>query len=385
METSADPWLSIIGIGEDGLDGLSPASHAALEAAEIVFGGPRHLALAGAGARGRAWPVPFSTAPVLALRGRRVAVLASGDPFWFGAGGSLARDLAAGEWRAFPAPSTFSRVAARLGWRLEETACLGLHAAPFSRLSPVLARGGRAIVLLRDADAVAALARWLDGRARVTVCEAMGGPHERLRPLDQAQDIRAPVAVALEAPARPLPLPPGIPDHHFAHDGQITKAPVRAMTLAALAPRAGAMLWDIGAGSGSVSVEWCLMGGAAQALERRADRLENIAANARRFGVEDRLTPHLGAAPDALHTLLAPDVVFIGGGGRRAVFETLFALPAPPRIVANAVTLETQALLIALHGEHGGRLMKIDLAEAGSLGPMTGWNAARTLVQWVSA
>lgn len=385
METSADPWLSIIGIGEDGPDGLSPASRAALNGAEIVFGGPRHLALAGAGARGREWPVPFSTAPVLALRGRRVAVLASGDPFWFGAGGSLARDLAPEEWRAFPAPSTFSLIAARLGWRIEDTACLGLHAAPFQRLSPLLARGGRAIVLLRDAQAVGDLARWLDGRATITVCEAVGGPDERIRPLDQAQSIRAPVAVALEVMARPLPLPPGIPDDHFAHDGQITKAPVRAMTLAALAPYAGAMLWDIGAGSGSVSVEWCLLGGASQALERRADRLANITANARRFGVEDRLTPHLGTAPDALHTLPPPDVVFIGGGGSRMVFEALFAQPTRPRIVANAVTLETQALLIALHGERGGRLMKLDLAEAAPLGTMNGWNAARTLVQWVSA
>lgn len=383
METN--PWLSIIGIGEDGPDGLSPASRTALDGAEIVFGGPRHLALAGVGGRGREWPVPFSTAPVLALRGRRVAVLASGDPFWFGAGGSLARDLAVGEWRAFPTPSTFSLVAARLGWRLEETACLGLHDAPFSRLSPLLARGGRAIVLLRDADAVGALARWLDGRASVTVCQAMGGPDERIEPLPKVQDIRAPVAVAIEAPARTLPLPPGIPDDYFAHDGQITKAAVRAMTLAALAPRPGAMLWDIGAGSGSVSVEWCLMGGAAQALERRVDRLANIATNARHFGVEDRLTPHLGSAPDALCSLPPPDTVFIGGGGNRAVFETLFALPAAPRIVANAVTLETQALLVALHGERGGRLMKIDLAEAAPLGPMTGWNAARTLVQWISA
>lgn len=157
-----DPWLSIIGIGEDGPAGLPPASRDALDRAEIVFGAPRHLELAGiAGPRGREWPVPFGLEPLLALRGRAVAALVSGDPFWHGAGGSIAAVLQAGEWRAFPAPGTFSLAAARLGWRLEEIACLGLHAAPLARLRPVMARGARAICLLRDGGAPAALAEWL--------------------------------------------------------------------------------------------------------------------------------------------------------------------------------------------------------------------------------
>ncbi|MEO6299172.1 MAG: cobalt-precorrin-7 (C(5))-methyltransferase, partial [Paracoccaceae bacterium] len=149
-----EPWLSIIGLGEDGLAGLGTASRAALDGAEIVFGGPRHLELVSAGARGKAWPVPFGVEGVLAARGRRVAVLASGDPFLHGAGGVLAAQLLPGEWQAYPAPSTFSLVAARLGWRLEEVTCLGLHAAPMARLRPHLARGQRLICLLRDGDTV---------------------------------------------------------------------------------------------------------------------------------------------------------------------------------------------------------------------------------------
>ena len=157
----ADPWLTIIGLGADGHAGLSDASREALAAAEIIFGGRRHLDLVGAGARGREWPVPFRIDPVLAEKGRKTVVLASGDPFWFGAGGSLSAHLSPGEWISHPAPSTFALAASRLGWRLEEVLCLGLHAAPFERLVPVLARGVRAICLVRDGAAVAALADWL--------------------------------------------------------------------------------------------------------------------------------------------------------------------------------------------------------------------------------
>ena len=187
----SEPWLTIIGIGEDGAAGLGDASRDALSRATVIFGGPRHLELAGAGARGRAWPVPFDIAPVLALRGRRVVVLASGDPFWFGAGGSLAAALDPGEWRALPAPGVLSLAAARLGWRLEETVALGLHAAPLPRLRPHLARGCRIIATLRDGAAPAALAEWLTaqgaGAMRITVMERLGGPQERLSAIPPAQ------------------------------------------------------------------------------------------------------------------------------------------------------------------------------------------------------
>ena len=385
-----DPWLTIIGLGEDGLPGLSAASRDALEAAEIVFGAPRHLALAGVGARGVEWPVPFDIAPLIALRGQRVAALVSGDPFWFGAGSTLAAALTPGEWRALPAPGVFSQAAARLGWRLEETPCLGLHAAPFARLRPHLARGCRVLATLRDGAAVPALAEWLTaqdmGAMRLTVLERLGGPHERVRHASATgfalTDIQAPAAVALDGadlpPGTGLPRGFGLRDEAFAHDGQITRRAIRAVTLAALAPRPGELLWDIGAGSGSVSVEWCLNGGRAIAIEPRADRIANIAANIDAFGLTGRMRAVHGAAPGALADLPAPDAIFVGGGADAALID---ALPAA-RITANAVTLETEALLTQLHAARGGNLLRLSLEESAPLGRMRGWTPARTVTQW---
>ncbi len=371
---------------------MPAATRAALDAAEVVFGGPRHLELAGAGARGQAWPVPFSTAPVLAQRGRRVAVLASGDPFWHGAGGSLVRALAPGEWRAFPAPSTFTLAASALGWRMEEITCHGLHAAPLSRLRRVLAPNARLICLMRDGTAPAELADWLTqqgaGAAELTVMERLGGPHERLRSLRAdayaLDDVAAPVAVAVALPSQVgLSRASGLPDDVFAHDGQITKRPVRALTLCALAPRPGELLWDIGAGSGSVSVEWCLAGGRAVAFEQRADRIGNIRRNIADFGVDHLMQAVEGTAADLIADQALPDAVFIGGGARLPLLETLYALlPSGTRMVVNGVTLETEALLAQAHAARGGTLMRFDVAEATPLGPMRGWNAARPIVQW---
>ncbi len=387
----SDPWLSIIGLGSDGLAGLSVASRDALTGAEIVFGAPRHLELAQVGSRGHCWPVPFDLAPLLAQRGGRVAMLVSGDPFWFGAGGSVAAHLAPHEWTAYPVAGAFSRVAARLGWRLEDTFCLGLHAAPFSRLRPVLARGVRVICTVRDAVAVAQLADWLTengfSKVRMTLCEAMGGPDERVRHGPDWPDIGTPVAVALDGCDLPrdagLPRANGLPDDAFAHDGQITKRTVRALTLSALAPRPGQMLWDIGAGSGSVAVEWCLAGGRAVAIEQRTDRCANIRRNADAFGLAHRLAVLQGQAPAALADLPEPDAVFIGGGGDAALHDALWCrLALGTRCVANAVTLEGEAVLAARHTRHGGSLLRIDLAEAAPLGQFRGWQAARPIVQW---
>lgn len=389
-----DPWLAIIGLGEDGLAGLTNASRDALAGASIIFGGPRHLALVDAGARGQDWPVPFDLAPVLAAKGSNVAVLASGDPFWYGAGGSLAAHLDPSEWRAFPAPSTFSLAAARLGWRLEAVACLGLHAAPFSRLMPHLGAGRRAICLMRDAAAVVGLADWLvqrgQAKAQLWVMEALGGPAERIRRVtaDQADlgDINALVTMAVE-PAVGVtsgaPMMAGLPDDCFAHDGQITKSPIRALTLAALAPRPGELLWDIGAGSGSVSVEWCRAGGRSIAVEARADRVKNIRVNVDAFGLSSQMTVVEGTAPAALAGQPNPDAIFVGGGANQAMLEPLWLhLPANGRMVCNGVTLETESLLVDWHGAKGGSLMRIDLAEATALGRMRGWAASRPVVQW---
>src|SRR5690606_14882920 len=245
-------WLSIIGIGEDGVEGLGKASRGALEAAEVVFGGPRHLAMV-AHPDKREWPVPFSIAPVLGLRGRRVAVLASGDPFWHGAGGSLAAALAPGEWRACPAASVFSLAAARMGWRIEETLCLGLHAAPLPRLRPHLAPGQRAILTLRDGAAVGDLMRWLAaegfGESSLSVMEHLGGPRERIRdtgadgPVPEGIGPLVTVALAVAGGGRVVPRASGLAEDFFDHDGQITRRPVRALALSALAPRPGELLW----------------------------------------------------------------------------------------------------------------------------------------------
>ncbi|MEL6335536.1 MAG: precorrin-6y C5,15-methyltransferase (decarboxylating) subunit CbiE [Pseudomonadota bacterium] len=400
-EASSTPWLTIIGMGEDGPAGLCPASREALASAEVVTGAARLMALlddgtVAAGADRRVWPVPFAEgiAPLLALRGRRVAVLASGDPFWCGAGTTLSRHLPHGEWRALPGRSTFSLAASRMGWALEETLCLGLHAAPFERLRPRLAPGLRALVLLRDGAAPASLAAWLAaegfGQSRLWVMEALGGPAERVR-LQQADgfglnDVAHPVAVALEVAGNGATLPraSGLPDEAFEHDGQITKRAVRAITLSTLAPRAGERLWDIGAGSGSIAIEWLLAaeGGGAIAIERDTARVTRLKRNAERFGVTG-LTVVSGEVPAALDGLAAPEAVFIGGGLSERLLQALWERLSPgTRVVANAVTLESEALLAQWHGQAGGELVRIDLSTAVPIGGRTGWRAAYPVVQW---
>lgn len=335
--------------------------------------------------------MPFSIAPVLACKGRKVAILASGDPFWHGAGGSLVSHLNREEWHAFPAPSTFQLAAARLGWRMEDITCHGLHAAPFARLRPILTKGARAICLLRDGDAPKALAEWLLAQgftADLVVLESLGGPKERIRQTRaetfDLSDSTAPVAVALTITlGKGLSRASGLPDDLFVHDGQITKRPVRALTLSALAPRAGELLWDIGSGSGSISVEWCLAGGHALAYELRPDRAANIRENAARFGVEHRFQVIEGPAAETFAERPVPDAVFIGGGGNAALIDALWALlPEGTRLVANGVTLETEGLLAAEQSRRGGTLLRIDLATTAPLGRMRGWEASRPVVQW---
>jgi precorrin-6Y C5,15-methyltransferase (decarboxylating) len=391
-EPCSSPWLTIIGIGEDGLAGLSEASRNALAEAEIVFGGERHLKLARVNGRGKPWPVPFDAACVLDRRGHPTAVLASGDPFWHGAGGSLAAHLSPDEWVAYPSPSTFSLVASRLGWQLETTICIGLHAAPLERLVPLLSRGARIICLLRDAKAAADLAPWLTARgwgaSRLWTLSALGGPREQIAE-GRADNYRvdstaSPLALAIEADGTSgLSRASGLADDLFKHDGQITKRPVRALALSALAPRPGETLWDIGAGSGSISVEWALASGTAIAIEARDDRAANIRANAAAFGLAHKISVVTGSAPAALSSLEKPDAVFIGGGLDAALFDAIWSLvPATARIVAHSVTLETEALLFDLQQKHGGELMRIEISHAGPLGRYRSWEPSRPVVQW---
>jgi precorrin-6Y C5,15-methyltransferase (decarboxylating) len=390
------PWLTIVGIGENGPAGLSTASRAAIDAAEIVIGAPRHLALLpDLPGPVQAWPVPFAEgiAPLIARRGQRVVMLASGDPFWFGAGSTIARHLAPHEWTAHPAPTTFALAAARLGWAVERTVCLGLHAASMERLRAQLAPGTRIVALVCDGAAAAALVAYVAeqgfGASAITVLEALGGPRERVRRAVAATfdlaDIAHPVAVAIDVAGggAVLPVASGIADDWFDHDGQITKRPVRALALSALAPRAGETLWDIGTGSGSIAIEWLLAHPAMQAtaFERDPVRAARARANAAALGVE-RLAVVEGAAPAILADRPPPQVVFVGGGLSAALLDRLCALPHGTRIVAHAVTLESEALLAGCHATRGGELLRIELAEAAPLGTRRGWRAAYPVVQW---
>lgn len=397
-----EPWLSIVGIGEDGTEGLGESARRAVKAAAHVFGGARHLALAAPLIEGEAhvWPTPFDAGmkAVLALRGERVCVLASGDPFFFGVGASLSRHVTKNEFIAFPAPSAFSLAAARLGWPLQDTACISLHGRPLDLIRPHLHPGARLIALTSDAHGPAALATLLSesgfGPSQLSVLEALGGPDERIRtttakgfdlgPVNALNVVGITVAAIQEA--RILPFGFGLADDLFEHDGQITKREIRAMTLAALSPRYGERLWDIGAGSGSIGIEWMLAHPSltAIAIERDTVRAERIARNAAAFGVPG-LRIVQGAAPHALAGLPAPDAIFIGGGGSGDhVLETAMAALKPGgRLVANAVTLDMETVLLTAHATHGGTLARMEIARAAPVGAMTGWRPAMPVTQWL--
>jgi precorrin-6Y C5,15-methyltransferase (decarboxylating) len=395
-------WLTIVGIGEDGLVGLSDAAKAAIANADHVFGGARHLELAAPLIKGsaQAWQSPFSASidAVLALRGQAVCVLASGDPFHHGVGATLARQVDPSQMRVYPHPSSFSLAAARLGWPLQDVLMLSLHGRPLDLIRPHLHPGARILALTSDEHGPAQLAALLTeagfGISIVTVLEALGGPSETIRshvamsfaladinPLN----ICAISVVALPG-ARVLPLTPGLDDALFEHDGQITKREIRALTLSALGPRRGETLWDIGAGSGSIAIEWMLADPSlkAIAIEADADRAARIARNAAKFGVPD-LTVSIGTAPEALTGLEPPHAIFIGGGGSDAgVLDAAIAALRPGgRLVANAVTLELEALLLAKHAELGGSLTRLSVDRADAVGTMTAWRPAMPIVQWV--
>jgi precorrin-6Y C5,15-methyltransferase (decarboxylating) len=402
-DTAASPrWLSIVGIGEDGVEGLNAAAQKLIGAAEIVFGGRRHLALAARLIRGaaRPWPSPFdgAAAEVLAHRGRPVCVVASGDPFHYGIGAVLALKIDAREMIVLPAPSAFSLAAARLGWPLPATVLLSVHGRSLDLMRPHLQPGARILALTSDGDGPAAVAKLLAdsgfGASRFTVLEALGGPRENIRATKAAAydlgrtDALNTVAIEVEAApgARVLARTAGFVDDLFEHDGQITKREIRAVTLSALAPRRGELLWDIGAGSGSVAIEWLLADPAmrAIAIEQRADRAARIARNAAAFGVP-QLEIVEGTAPAALATLPTPDAVFVGGGANDAglLDAASRALRTGGRLVVNAVTLETEMLLLARQATLGGELIRIAISRAEPLGGMSALRPALPVTQWV--
>lgn len=392
-------WLTIIGIGDGGLATLTPEARAALGAATTVLGGKRHLAMLGDhSARRLEWARPFarSLEALAARRGRPTVVLATGDPMWFGVGAALAREIPAAEMRVLAAPSAFSLAAARLGWPLEDATCLSVHGRPVEAVARHLQPGARLLVLSEDGDSPKALARLLTSRgygpSRLAVLEHLGGPKERLREASALDfdlcDVAALNTVAILCrpgrAAEPRPPVPGLPDDGFLHDGKMTKRVLRALAVAALGPMPGDLLWDVGAGSGSISVEWLRAGRGlrAFAIEPVEARRAMIAGNAAAFGVPE-LAVVAGRAPAAFAGLEAPDAVFLGGGLSDGVFDAAFAALKPGgRLVAHAVTLESEAILIGLHGRHGGELMRVAVETAERVGPYRGFKPAMAVVHW---
>lgn len=397
----AGRWLSIIGLGEDGIEGVSPQARRLVESAELVAGGARHLALAGALVRGErlVWPSLLHDAfpAILARRGRPVVVLATGDPFHFGIGKQLVALVPVDEILCVPQPSAFSLAAARLGWALQDIATISLHGRALAGIVRHLQPGARILALSWDGTTPAKLARLLTergfGASHLTILEAMGGPHEHVSRSKASDydlgDVNALNTIAIEvvadAGARIRSFTPGLDDDAFEHDGQLTKREIRAVTLSALAPRRGELLWDIGLGAGSIAIEWLLCDPSLRAIgiEERADRAARAARNALALGATD-LDIRTGRAPEALQELPAPDAIFIGGGlSDPGVLEAAWsALKPGGRLVANAVTLESEARLAALYAERGGELIRLSLARADRVGGMHGWRPAMPVTQW---
>ncbi len=387
------PWLTVVGIGEDGFKGLGRnARHALLRASRII-GGQRQLDLLPVCIRGerQVWPSPFSLEPVLARRGEAVCVMASGDPMFYGVGASLARQVPADELLILPAPSSVSLAAARLGWPLQEVVTLSVVARPMAALNAHLASGVRLLVLSNDGQSPAAIATQLAergfGASRLSVFEHLGGPDER-RIDGIARDWPGEPIAALnllaidcvaDANTARLSRLAGLPDSAFKHDGQLTKRDVRAMTLARLAPMPGELLWDVGAGSGSIGIEWMRAHPSCRALAIEADegRQLLIEHNRDALGVPG-LQLIRGTAPHALAGLEAPDAIFIGGGVTRdGVLDTCWQHLRPGgRLVANAVTLQSEMTLMAWREQHGGELTRIHVAQAQPLGGFDTWRQA---------
>jgi precorrin-6Y C5,15-methyltransferase (decarboxylating) len=395
--------VTLVGIGADGWAGLAEGARAALLAADTVLGARRQLDLlpAHCAADRVPWPSPLrpAVAGLLAAHaGRRLAVLASGDPFFHGIGRALAEELGAAALDVLPHPSSVSYACARLGWPLEDTEVVSLVGRPAARLAAALHHGRRLLVLSAGAATPADVAGVLRergfGPSRMRLLEQLGGPRESAATEGTADSWDHPAGdplniVAVECRRSPgalrLGAVPGLPDDAYAHDGQLTKRHVRAATLAALAPAPGELLWDVGGGAGSIAIEWMRTHPScrAVAVERDPVRAERIAANARRLGVPG-LRVVTGSAPDALAGLPAPDAVFVGGGlTAPGLLDTCWhALPPGGRIVANTVTLESEALLASWRTRHGGDLVRLSVAHAAPVGGFTGWRQAMPVTQW---
>ena len=391
-------WLHIVGIGEDGLEGLAPATRAVVQSAEVIVGGERHHQLSGdvSGERVK-WPSPFDALieKLRALRGRTVVVLATGDPLWFSIGARIGRAIEPVEITYYPQLSAFQLAAARMGWSMADVETLTVHGRPVEQMIAFIQPEQRLLILTTGDQTPGEIANFLTargfGQSKLTVLAAMGGDNEQIfNGHAETWDHEVPSfnTLAVECIATPdallLPRVPGLPDDFFEHDGTMTKREVRALTIAKLMPMRGALLWDIGAGCGSVAVEWMRAARDAQAIgiEPRADRRLMASKNALSLG-----TPQLqlvdGLAPLALIELPPPDAVFVGGGLTNEVFDAAWAALKPlGRFVANAVTLESEKILMELLEKHGGELSRLAVSRAEPVGQYHGWRSFMSVTQW---
>jgi len=395
----AEPWLDIIGIGEDGIRGLSSSALQRLEAAEVIIGGDRHHGLsADVKAERLSWPSPFNAMidVIKSYRGKKLVILVTGDPLWYSVGARIAGSIPSKEIRFHPQISAFQWASARMGWSIADVDTLTIHGRANSQIIPYLAPNVRLLVLTQNKESPGEVAKLLVergfGESRMTALAALGGEREQRfegTAKGWEQDVPDFHTLAIECVAGPkakwYPRTGGLPDDAFISDGQITKQDVRAATIAKLAPYADALLWDIGAGCGSVSIEWMrgARGAMAIAVEARQKRLPMIEQNAVQLGAE-KIEIIGGKAPLALEGLRQPDTVFIGGGlMNEGVFDVAWkALRGGGRLVANAVTLESEARLIKLHKEYGGDLVRLAVQKAEAIGGFRGWKSAMVVTQW---
>lgn len=398
-EKTKKPWIDIVGIGEDGMDGLASPAVQCLEQADVIIGGDRHHVLASnLNAERISWPSPFDAMidKIKAMQGKRLVILVTGDPLWYSVGARISRAIDPAEIRFHPQISAFQWAACRMGWSLPDCDMLTVHGRADSQIIPYLAPNARLLVLTQNAETPASLAKLMCergfGESKITVHAALGGEREkRFDGLAKSwtHDVPDFHTLAIECvggvSAKWYPRTGGLPDDAFKHDGQLTKQDVRSATIAKLAPYPDAMLWDVGAGCGSIGIEWmrAARGAQAIAIECDSERVKLIQENCRNLGVE-KLQICEGCAPDVFNDLAQPDAVFLGGGVTvDDVFENAWrALRSNGRLVANAVTLESEARLIELHSQFGGELVRISVQSAGAIGKFRAWRPAMTVTQW---
>ncbi len=392
-------WLTVIGIGEDGLSGLSSVARSLINSAEILVGGDRHLAMLPEDLRSRlVWtsPIEETIQQIINYRGKSLCVLASGDPLCFGIGTTLLKRIPIEEISIIPSPSTFSLICARLGWSLNQVETLSLCGRPASLLQAYIYPNAKLLILSSGKETPKIVAEMLCDRnfnhSKIIVLEHLNGTKERTISTTANQfqgfsgfaDLNA---IAVEcipnSEAKILSRMVGLPDDAYHHDGQLTKREVRAITLSALAPNAGELLWDVGAGCGSIAIEWMRSHPRCQAIAIEKSRTHFISENAIALG-----TPNLkiieGKAPDVLQGLPTPDAIFIGGGATVPdLFEACWEnLRSQGRLVANVVTLESEQKLFQWQQKYGGTLTQISISRAEAIGSFLGWKPMRPVTQW---